>query len=57
MSEQPINYPDAKKHQVVSFTKSAIRIGACIAGIWGFYELGFVGLLLAEIVGIYEELV
>ena len=53
MSEQPINYPDAK----VSFTKSAIRIGACIAGIWGFYELGFVGLLLAEIVGIYEELV
>ena len=57
MSEQPINYPDAKKHQIISFIKSAIRIGACIAGLWGFYELGFIGLLLAEIVGIYEELV
>tara|TARA_B110000503_G_scaffold139278_1_gene227337 strand:- start:627 stop:797 length:171 start_codon:yes stop_codon:yes gene_type:complete len=49
--------PDPQKHQIVSFTKSAIRIGACLVGMWGFYELGFVGLLLAEIVGIYEELV
>ena len=57
MSEQPINYPDAKKHQVISFIKSGIRIAACLAGIWGFYEIGFLGLLMAEIVGIKEELV
>ena len=57
MNEQPINYPDAKKHQVISFIKSGIRIVACLAGIWGFYEIGFLGLLVAEIVGIKEELV
>jgi hypothetical protein len=57
MSEQPTNYPDAKKHQVISFIKSGIRILACILGSRGYWELGFVGLLLAEIVGIYEELV
>jgi hypothetical protein len=54
---QPINYPDAKKHQVISFIKSGIRIAACLVGIWGFYEIGFLGLLIAEIVGIKEELV
>lgn len=52
-----VNYPDAKKHQVISFIKSGIRIAACLAGIWGFYEIGFLGLLMAEIVGIKEELV
>jgi hypothetical protein len=57
MKEEPINYPDAKKHQIISFIKSGIRIAACLAGIWGFYEIGFLGLLIAEIVGIKEELV
>jgi hypothetical protein len=56
-TKQPTNYPDAKKHQVISFIKSGIRIAACLAGIWGFYEIGFLGLLIAEIVGIKEELV
>ena len=56
-AKPPINYPDAKKHQVISFIKSGIRIVACLAGIWGFYEIGFLGLLIAEIVGIKEELV
>lgn len=49
--------PNPKKHQIISFVKSAIRILFCFVGIIGFYELGFFGLLLAEIVGIYEELV
>lgn len=49
--------PDPKKHQIISFIKSGIRIVACFLGILGFYELGFFGLLAAEIVGIYEELV
>ena len=54
---KPVNYPDAKKHQVISFIKSGIRVLSCFVGLIGFYELGFFGLLVAEIVGIYEELV
>jgi hypothetical protein len=49
--------PNPKLHQTISFIKSGIRIAACLAGIWGFYEIGFLGLLIAEIVGIKEELV
>jgi hypothetical protein len=49
--------PNPKLHQTISFIKSGIRIVACLAGIWGFYEIGFLGLLIAEIVGIKEELV
>ena len=54
---QPVNYPDAEKHQKISFIKSSIRILSCIIGMFGLFELGFIGLLLAEIVGIGEELV
>tara|TARA_R110000824_G_scaffold15193_3_gene64018 strand:+ start:3533 stop:3712 length:180 start_codon:yes stop_codon:yes gene_type:complete len=49
--------PDAKKHQQISFIKSAIRLGACAFGFLGMFEIGFTGLFLAEIVGIGEELV
>ena len=49
--------PNPKKHQIISFIKSGIRLAACFFGIMEFYELGFFGLLVAEIVGIYEELV
>ena len=49
--------PNPKLHQTISFIKSGIRIATCLAGIWGFYEIGFLGLLIAEIVGIKEELV
>ena len=48
--------PDPKKHQIISFIKSGIRI-------LGYFLLPFslllgVGvLILSEIVGIYEELV
>ena len=49
--------PNPKLHQTISFIKSGIRIAACLAGIWGFYEIGFLGLIIAEIVGIKEELV
>ena len=49
--------PDPKLHQRISFIKSAIRLGACAFGFFGLYELGFIGLFLAELVGIGEELV
>ena len=50
------DYPDAKKHQIVSFIKSGIRI-------LGYVFIPFnlvvaaVLLILSEIVGIIEELV
>jgi len=49
--------PDPKLHQRISFLKSAIRLGACAFGFFGMFEIGFIGLLKAEIVGIGEELV
>ena len=53
---EPLNYPDARKHQLVSFIKSGIRIlGYC------FIPFSLVTsailLILSEIVGIIEELV
>ena len=49
--------PDPKKHQHVSFVKSGVRIVACLLGFAGMYQVGFLGLFLAELIGIYEELV
>ena len=49
--------PDPKKHQYVSFVKSGVRIVACLLGFAGMYQVGFLGLFLAELIGIYEELV
>ena len=50
------DYPDAKKHQIISFIKSGIRILG-----YGLipFSLGWatVILILSEVVGIIEELV
>jgi hypothetical protein len=54
---QAVNYPDAEQCRKISFLKSTIRILSCIIGMFGLYEVGFIGLLLAEIVGIKQELV
>jgi hypothetical protein len=55
-----MNHPDPKKHFNISMIKSAARILACagavIAASDGLIILGL-GLLLAEIIGIVEELV
>jgi hypothetical protein len=50
-------YPDAKKHKYISFVKSGLRIVAC--GFLAYYEIqtAAVLFLLAEILGIAEELV
>jgi hypothetical protein len=55
--EKETKQPDAKKHLELSMAKSSIRILACGAGLFGMYDVAFIGLLLAEIVGIKEELV
>tara|TARA_B100002019_G_C21188107_1_gene557332 strand:+ start:389 stop:661 length:273 start_codon:yes stop_codon:yes gene_type:complete len=51
-----VNYPDAKKHQIVSFIKSGIRI---IGYIFIPFNLvvSAILLILSEVVGIIEELV
>ena len=52
-----VKHPDARKHLYVSLVKSAIRIGA---GVWlmqGNLLMAGVCLILAEVFGIFEELV
>ena len=55
-SQQALNYPDAKKHQIVSFIKSGVRILGYV-----FLPIDLVTsaiiLILSEVIGIYEELV
>ena len=55
-TDTKFKYPDAKKHQIVSFIKSGIRIlGYCFIP----FNLVFatIFLILSEVVGIIEELV
>ena len=56
-SEEIQKLPDAYLHQRISFIKSGIRLAACAFGFFGLFEIGFIGLFLAELVGIGEELV
>mgnify|MGYP003113045447 CR=1 FL=1 len=51
-----MNYPDAKKHQLVSFVKSAIRL---LGYVLLPFDLGIAMgvLIVSEIIGIAEELV
>ena len=50
-------HPDAKKHKVISFAKSALRIAACY--FLAYYDMQYAAGLLAvaELLGIAEELV
>ena len=50
------DHPDAKKHQIVSFIKSGIRLlGYAFIPFDSFIAMGV--LLVSELIGIYEELV
>jgi len=49
--------PDAKLHQRISFIKSGLRIVAGYSFICGNMVLGGSFLILAELLGIVEELV
>ena len=52
-----IKHPDAKKHLYVSLVKSASRIiaGGCL--ITGNFVFAGIGFILAEVLGVVEELV
>ena len=54
--KEPLNYPDARKHQIVSFIKSGIRILGYIFIPFNLVVAAIL-LILSEIVGIIEELV
>tara|TARA_Y100001963_G_scaffold159053_1_gene261089 strand:- start:629 stop:784 length:156 start_codon:yes stop_codon:yes gene_type:complete len=51
-----MNYPDARKHQLVSFLKSGIRLLGYIFLPFDLYiAMGI--LIISEVIGIIEELV
>ncbi len=58
-----MNHPDPKKHQLISFAKSAIRILASVGGVAAIANpttavlIVAIGYGVAEIVGVVEELV
>jgi hypothetical protein len=59
-----MKHPDPKKHQLISFAKSGIRIVASIAAalaVASHIQLAIIllaiGYAAAEVVGVYEELV
>ena len=49
--------PNQRMHKIVSFIKSGLRLVACIFGMTEMFVVGFVLLFMAEVVGIYEEMV
>ena len=49
--------PDQRMHRIVSFVKSGFRIVGAFAGMFGYIPAAFGLFFLAEVVGIYEELV
>ena len=51
-----MNHPNPKKHQQISFVKSAIRILG-YAFLFFDIEVAAVTLIFSEAIGIYEELV
>lgn len=58
-----MEHPDPKKHQLISFAKSAIRIAASVAAVVTIASPATALIILAagygiaEVVGVYEELV
>ena len=60
-----MNHPDAKKHQLISFVKSGIRILSSLLAVGAAWDnhgqqaliILAVGIGVAELIGIWEELV
>ena len=51
-----MKHPNPKKHQQISFIKSAIRILGYVFLFWDI-EVAALTLVASEVIGIYEELV
>ena len=52
-----MNQPDPKLHQRISFVKSAVRIVAGVSLMFGSIVSAGVLLIVAELIGVLEELV
>jgi hypothetical protein len=52
-----VTHPDPMKHKIISFVKSGIRIASFVALAYYEIQLAAVLLVVAELVGIAEELV
>ncbi len=58
ISEDDLEHmPNQKMHRNISFVKSGMRLIACGLGMLGYVSGAFALLFMAEIVGIYEEMV
>ena len=56
MENKKQELPDARKHQIISFVKSGIRILG-YGFLWFSLDTSIILLILSEMVGIIEELV
>jgi len=52
-----MNHPNPKRHLIISLTKSAVRIASAVMLAFGNFIIAGIGLLIAELLGIIEELV
>jgi hypothetical protein len=57
MNDVEYQHPDPVKHKYISFAKSAVRIAAGVALCFSMFWYAGALLILAEILGIVEELV
>ncbi len=57
MNDLEYKHPDPVKHKYISFAKSAVRIAAGVALCLSMFWYAGALLILAEILGIVEELV
>jgi hypothetical protein len=57
MSDIEYKHPDPIKHKYISFAKSGVRIAAGVALCFSMFWYAGALLILAEILGIVEELV
>jgi hypothetical protein len=55
--EVAYNHPDPVKHKYISFAKSAVRIAAGVALCYSMFWYAGSLLILAEVLGVVEELV
>jgi len=55
--EELVHMPNQRMHKIISFIKSGLRLVACIFGMTEMFVVGFALLFMAEVVGIYEEMV
>jgi hypothetical protein len=52
-----VAYPDAVMHKNISFVKSAFRIAAGVALVLGYFQAAGALFIIAEVLGVAEELV